>query len=220
MVQTEKGRLEAGTPRLEILAAASEVFRKKGFHRAGMRDIAAALGVAVGKLYYYFRSKQDLLAFCQQDTLRRLLRTQELLEGLGLPPDRRLDLLVRGHLRCLNRGIPGSLAHLEVEGLEAPLRRPIVVLRDRYERRLRELIAEGSREGVFRDADPKLTALAMLGALNWTVKWYRPGGNGSLEVIEDSFAEQIVRGLLAPGRRYRPPGAAGLGALAETEDGI
>ena len=59
-----------------ILGAASRAFRKKGFHEAGMRDIAAACGMTVGNLYYYFKNKQELLAFCQEDAASRLLAAE------------------------------------------------------------------------------------------------------------------------------------------------
>ena len=52
----------------EILDAASRVFRRQGLHATGMRDIAAELGMAVGNLYYYFKDKEELLAFIQEET--------------------------------------------------------------------------------------------------------------------------------------------------------
>ena len=79
MVQTALApRLEATGPaadrrRREILAAASRVFRRKGFAATGMRDVAAELGMTAGNLYYYFAGKEAILAFCQQATLDDLL---------------------------------------------------------------------------------------------------------------------------------------------------
>ena len=191
--------------RREILKAASEVFREKGFHSSGMRDIAGVLGIAVGKLYYWFESKQELLAFCQRDTLERLHRMVEAVRELPIPVDAILYLVIRGHIRCLNQGTVGSLAHLEAESLEVPWRGPILSLRNRYERSIQEIIARGLREGVLADIDPKLGALGILGAVNWTVKWYRPGGRRRLLDIEHAFARAQVRGLLAEGRRFEDP---------------
>jgi len=79
-----------------------------------------------------------------------------------------------------------------------------VALRDRYEARVRRLVERGMTERVFRRTDAKLAALCVLGAVNWTVKWYGPGGRGTLEDIGRRFAENLVRGLLAPGRRFTP----------------
>ena len=63
----------AAARKREILEAAGRAFRRRGLHACGMREIAAELGMHAGNLYYYFKSKQELLAFCQQDALAGLL---------------------------------------------------------------------------------------------------------------------------------------------------
>jgi AcrR family transcriptional regulator len=183
----------------EILEAASRVFRRKGLHASGMRDIAAELEMAVGNLYYYFKDKEDLLAFIQQTTLAGLRSLASRVEALDLRADGKLWLLIAGHISLLNEVIPGSLAHLEVEALGEERRRPIQEGRDEYERTFRRLIDEGIAAGVFRPADPKVAELALLGAANWSVKWFRPGGGMSAREIGQEMADLLVRGLLAPG---------------------
>ena len=117
--------------KIEILEGASRVFRHRGLHATGMRDIAAECGMQVGNLYYYFKSKQDLLAFCQSHTLDGLLELSRRVADLNLRSDTRLYLIVLGHVMRLNQDTPGSLAHLEIEALEPRLRRPILRRRDR-----------------------------------------------------------------------------------------
>jgi AcrR family transcriptional regulator len=189
----------------EILAAASRVFRAKGLHAAGMRDIAAELGMAVGNLYYYFRDKEDLLAFVQESTLTGLLSLAARVRALDAPADRKLFLQIAGHVVLLNEGTPGSLAHLEVEALGEEHRRPILARRDEYERSFRRLIEDGITAGAFRELDSKVASLAVLGAVNWTVKWFRPGGGKSAGEIGRETAEMLVRGLLLPGTDFIPP---------------
>jgi AcrR family transcriptional regulator len=188
----------------EILEAASRVFRRKGVQATGMRDIAAELSMTVGTLYYYFRNKQELLAFCQQDGLDGLLALAEALRSQPLPPQERLARLIAGHVERVNQGTPGALAHLEVEGLSGELRQAMLERRGQYERRVRALIEDGIRAGVFRPVDAKVAALAILGALNWTVKWFRPDGEKSAGEIGREFAELQVRGLLADGVTFEP----------------
>jgi AcrR family transcriptional regulator len=183
----------------EILEAASRVFRRKGLHAAGMRDIAAELEMAVGNLYYYFRDKEDLLAFIQQTTLTGLQSLAARIEALELGADGKLWLLIAGHVALLNEVIPGSLAHLDVEALGEERRRPIQEGRDEYERTFRRLIQEGIAAGVFKTSDPKVAELAILGAANWSVKWFRPGGGKTAREIGRDMADLLVRGLLAPG---------------------
>jgi len=189
----------------DILAAASKVFRAKGLYAAGMRDIAAELGMAVGNLYYYFRDKEDLLAFVQESTLTDLLALAARVRALDAPADSRLFLQTAGHVVLLNEGTPGSLAHLDVEALGDKHRLPILARRGEYERSFRRLIDDGIEAGVFRPLDAKVAALAILGAVNWTVKWFRPGGGKSAREIAGETAELLVRGLLVPGADLHAP---------------
>jgi len=189
----------------EILDAASRVFRRKGLHATGMRDIAAELGKAVGNLYYYFRDKEALLAFVQEETLAGLLELAAQARQRDLRADARLFLLIEGHVVLLNEGTPGSLAHLEVEALGQPWRHAVQARRDEYERAFRKVLEEGVAAGVFRPTDSKVSALAILGAVNWTVKWFRPDGGKSARQIGRECAELLVRGLLAPGVDLKKP---------------
>lgn len=190
----------------EILAAASRVFRAKGLHEAGMRDIAAELGMTAGNLYYYFENKQEILAFCQEDALAGLDELARHVAALPARHDTRLFLQIVGHVVRLNEGTPGSLAHLEAEGLEGHWRSSILAHRRQYERALRVLIAAGVAAGTFRaDADPMAAAMAILGSMNWTVKWFRPEGRKTAREIGAELAALLVRGLLAPGAELATP---------------
>lgn len=178
-----------------ILEAASRVFRRRGLHATGMRDIADELGMHAGNLYYYFDNKQDLLAFCQEDALDGLLEEADAALAADLPPERKLRRLIVAHVERLNEATPGSLAHLEVEALEEPRRSEILARRQRYEAAFRTLIEEGIAGGRFRAADAKVASLAILGALNWTVKWFRQDGRRSAGNIGSEFADLLVGGL-------------------------
>jgi AcrR family transcriptional regulator len=181
----------------EILHAASRVFRRRGLQSTGMRDIAAELDMAVGNLYYYFKDKEALLAFVQEDTLEALLELAARVRDQKLRANGRLFMLIEEHVVLLNEEIPGSLAHLEVEALSEPWRRTVQDRRDAYERAFREIIEEGIATGVFRPTDPKVSAMAILGAVNWTVKWFRPDGGKTAREIGRECAELLVRGLAA-----------------------
>jgi AcrR family transcriptional regulator len=124
----------------EILRAASVVFRRKGLHATGMREIANEAGMHAGNLYYYFENKQALLAFCQQDSLAQLQRMAAEVMTAEPLAERKLHRLIVEHVRILNDSIPGSLAHLEVEALEAPWRHQIQQQRDQYEAAFRQII--------------------------------------------------------------------------------
>lgn len=207
MVQTESVRLRTLEKKRQILQAASRVFRRSGLHGAGMREIAAEAGMRAGNLYYYFENKQDLLAFCQRDSLDGLLELGRRVEASDLSADQQLYLLILGHVQRVNEATPGSLAHLEVEALEPRWRDEILPQRDLYEGMVRHLVEGGIEAGIFRGVDARTAARSILGAVNWTVKWYRPDGDRSAGAIGRDIAEHLVRGLLADGVPFRAPDA-------------
>jgi AcrR family transcriptional regulator len=209
--ETTRGFDKIHGKKREILGAASRVFRARGLHATGMRDIAAELGMAVGNLYYYFKDKEELLAFVQESALAGLLDLAARVRALDLGADQKLFLLIEGHVVRLNdpeEGTPGSLAHLEVEALGEARRVAVLAQRDEYERAFRKLIEEGMDAGLFRPVDAKVASLSLLGAVNWTVKWFRPDGGKSARQIGQEMAEVLVRGLLAPGVALAAPAPA------------
>ena len=92
--------------------------------------------------------------------------------------------------------LEGTTAHLEVEGLPEGMRAMIIQKRDAYEHAVRDLVAAGMKCGEFEKGDASLETRAMLGAVNWTARWYRHGGAQSVAEVADGLAEYLVRGLL------------------------
>jgi AcrR family transcriptional regulator len=182
--------------RQAILRAAARVFRARGFAETGMREIAEAADLSTANLYYYFPSKADILYFCQDHSVGRMLEAVRDAGPETDDPAERLRRVVRAHLLCTLDELDGAAAHTEVEALPEELRTTIVAKRDRYERAVRHIIAEGMRRGTFADGDAELLTRALLGACNWTTRWYRPGGRLAPARIAEAFADYLVRGLL------------------------
>jgi AcrR family transcriptional regulator len=181
--------------RLEILRAAARVFRQRGLSAAGMREIAEEADLSPGNLYYYFAGKDELLLFCQDRTLEHMLKAVDTACALPAPSVERLRAVLRAHVHALLDEMEGATAHLEVEALPQPLRRPVIEKRDRYERAVRALVAEGMKRREFARGDAALVTRAMLGAVNWTARWYRPDGALSVAQIADALADYLVKGL-------------------------
>lgn len=181
--------------RQAILRGAARVFRRRGFAATGMREIAREADLSPGNLYYYFGSKQELLYFCQDHSLDRMLETMRAPETTRRAPGERLRGVIRSHLACMLDELDGAAAHTEVDALPPLLRARIVAKRDRYERAVREIVADGVRERAFAPCDPTLVTRALLGALNWTAKWYDPEGKTAPAAVADAYAAYLVRGL-------------------------
>jgi AcrR family transcriptional regulator len=193
----ERVRRRAETRRLEILRAAGRVFRRRGFAETGMREIAAEADLSPGNLYHYFGGKHEILYFCQDRALDQMLGALDTARRSKLPHDERLRGVIQAHVHCLLDDVEGSAAHLEVESLPDDLRRAIITKRDRYERGLCRLVAGGVRRASFAPCDPKLVTRAMLGAINWTARWFRSDGPRPASGVAGDVAEYLIRGLVA-----------------------
>jgi AcrR family transcriptional regulator len=182
--------------RTEILRAASRVFRRRGLAAAGMREIAEEADVSPGILYYYFSGKDEILLFCQERTLEHMLAAVEAARALPASSAERLRGVLQAHVHAMLDELEGATAHLEVEALPEELRAPVMEKRDRYERAVRALVAEGIKRGEFAKADAALVTRAMLGAVNWSARWFRPDGPQSSAAVAQSLSDYLVRGLL------------------------
>ena len=198
MVQKLNGRSRdrALARKREILRSAAAAFRRRGFDGASVEDIAAGLGMTKGNLYYYFKDKREILYFCQDHSADRMIEEAERIGRLRVPADEKLRRLIGAQLRCMLDELDGAAAHLEVSALPPARLDRILAKRDRYERAMRGIVEAGVRSRVFTPCDAKLAALAILGAVNWTAKWYRPDGPLTVEQISAEFGRILVQGLL------------------------
>jgi AcrR family transcriptional regulator len=180
-----------------ILRAAARLFRERGFADTGMRDIAAAADLSAANLYHYFDGKNDLLFYCQDRALDRMLAALDAARRDSRSATERLRIVFTAHLQTLLDEIEGATAHLQIDSLPPKLRDAIVKKRDNYERALRRLIADGIKSGELVDMEPAVVARAMLGAMNWTVTWFRPDGPDTAAAVGEVISRFLVRGIAA-----------------------
>jgi len=186
-----------GRQRDAILRAAARLFRERGFADTGMRDIAAAADLSAANLYHYFDGKNDLLFYCQDRALDRMLAAVVAARRESPSATERLRVVFTAHLQTLLDEIEGATAHLQIDSLPPKLRDAIVKKRDSYERALRRLIADGIKSGELVDMEPAVVARAMLGAMNWTVTWFRPDGPETAAAVGEVISRFLVRGVAA-----------------------
>ena len=202
---SERMRRRSETRRLEILRAAARVFRRSGVAAAGMREIAEEADLSPGNLYYYFAGKDELLFFCQDRTVDRMLEAAKAARASSLPAADQLRAVIRAHLHYTLEEPEGATAHLEIDMLADDFRRTIIEKRDKYEHAVRALIVKGVKRGEFAPCDAALVARAILGALNWTSRWYRPDGVQSVAAIAAGLADYLVRGIAAAPQAMTAP---------------
>lgn len=186
--------------RVDILKSAAAAFRRRGYHGASVDQIAAALAMTKGNLYYYFRNKEAILFGCHQYSLDVLL---DLLAGVGRgpePADVKLRTLVAAFVHIILDELHGTALFLDLQPLTPAHLREVVAKRDRFDRGLRRILSEGMDAGLFDAADPKLLSFAILGAVNWLPRWFDPRGSARSDEIAAAFADFFLDGL----RRRRP----------------
>ncbi|HET9383945.1 MAG TPA: TetR/AcrR family transcriptional regulator [Gemmatimonadales bacterium] len=186
--------------REEILHSALRAFRARGYHATTLEDIAAELGMRSAALYHYFPDKDAILYACHREGLAEVERILGEARAKFASARDQLRYAIHEHVRVMTDTLEGSALALEVSALSPRRRAEVITERDRYERALREIVQEGVRRGEFRPVDPKLTVFAVLGAINWIVRWYRPvpgSGAGPAE-LGDHFADHLVQGLTPP----------------------
>ena len=181
--------------RLEILKSAAAAFRRRGYHGASVGEIARALRMTKGNLYYYFRDKEEILYVLHDWSLDLLLERLREVEKSEAPAAQKLRQLVQSFAQMIIDELHGTALTMDLQALSPARLRRVIAKRDRFDRGLRDLVREGMDTGAFTRGDPKLAAFAVLGAVNWIPRWYDPRGPaGSLE-IGAAFADLVLDGL-------------------------
>jgi AcrR family transcriptional regulator len=180
---------------VDILKSAAAAFRRLGYHGATVEQIAAALHMKKGNLYYYFRNKEEILFACHQYSLERLLALLGEVEHSGLPPDEKIRRLIVAFVHTILDELHGTALFLDLEAMSPSHLKTIIAGRDRFDHGMRRVLEEGIRTGAFGQADAKLLSFAILGAVNWIPRWYSPDGPASSQDIADRFADYLIAGL-------------------------
>ena len=183
--------------RVDILKAAAKSFRRLGYHSATVEQIAAALQMKKGNLYYYYRNKEEILFACHQYSLDQLTQLLDEVNRSELGPDEKLRRLIAAFVHTILDELHGTALFLDLEALGPAHLKTVIARRDRFERGVRRILEDGIESGRFASGNPKLLAFALFGAVNWIPRWFNPEGPASSQQIADLFADFFIRGLKA-----------------------
>ena len=183
--------------REDILEAAAQVFRQKGFHGASMSDIAAAVSLRKASLYHHVSSKQEILLELLERALELLLERISLITTQNISADEKLQRMIREYLQILVENIDlASVLLFEHRSLERRQRTRHIPNRDKFESLWKDVIIEGVDKKIFTCENPGVATRALLGIMNWTITWYRPDGELSIKQIADQYSNLLLKGLL------------------------
>ena len=162
--------------RIEILKSAAAAFRRRGYHGASVDEIASALAMTKGNLYYYFRNKEDILYACHEYSLDILLLLMREVQDEPIAADEKLRKLILAFVHLILDELQGTALTLDPEALSPPLFAKVIAKRDEFDRGMRAIIQQGMDDGLFAKGDPKMMEFAIMGAVNWISKWFDPSG--------------------------------------------
>ncbi len=183
--------------REDILQAAAQVFREKGYHAASMQDIASSVNLQKASLYHHIAGKQELLLLLLDRALDILIGDIQAVAEADVPATEKLRRAFRAYVgRLTDEADLASVLLLEHRGLRPDLRSRHIRRRDRFERLWREIVREGIAAGEFRPVDEAVVAFALLGVQNWVITWYSEDGRFAPEELADQFSDFFLHGLL------------------------
>ncbi|GEN22624.1 TetR/AcrR family transcriptional regulator [Halomonas cupida] len=180
--------------RKELTRLAAQLFVQEGFDRTTVRMLAQEMGIKSGSLFHHFRDKQEILAVViEEGTQNALALARQALERSDPEPLARLHALARAHLETLLTDRNAHVVALyEWRRLDVEAREHLTHLRDAYEQLWNEVIDDAITAGLVK-GERALVARFVLGALNWTVRWYDPDGARQPEQLADELVTMITQ---------------------------
>jgi len=193
----------------ELVLIAAKLFKEKGFKATTLNDLAKQAGVERASLYYYISSKDELI----QEVIRGVTdanaaAASKITRMKSLGPEDKLRRLVEVVMTSYEENYPHMYVYIqeqmhEVEYTKTPWAKQMVRQTRRIETMFMTLMVEGIEAGIFRsDIPPRLAANGLFGMLNWTHRWFKPGGKQSAKEISDAFCSIFFEGM-----RKKPEGA-------------
>ncbi|MBD7978588.1 TetR/AcrR family transcriptional regulator [Serpens gallinarum] len=182
------------SPRGKLLQEAARLFRRKGYERTTVRDLANAVGIQSGSIFHHFKSKEEILRSVMEETV--IFNTALLRAALDEASDlrERVLALIRGELQSIMGGTGEAMAVLVYEwrSLSEEGKAQVLALRDQYEEVWLGVLEE-AREAGYVQNDPFILRRFLTGALSWTTTWYRPDGPMTLDSLAEEALAMVIR---------------------------
>jgi TetR/AcrR family transcriptional regulator, cholesterol catabolism regulator len=196
----QRDRTQYGAKRDMILKAAGPVLERNGFDGTTMDAIAKEAGLDRATVYYYFADKGAIFREAMHDGLADMVAALEEVAASEDPPEMRLRNSMRALMRSFQRHYPQLYIYLRsgdsASVIDEHLNRELIASGRRYEDLVEQVVRDGIKQGVFKTSlPPKVFAKAITGMLNWTSRWWVPGGVLDADDVADGMADTILNGV-------------------------
>lgn len=181
----------------EILEVSVEIFSERGYRATGLRDIAERVGLRQPSLYHYFPSKEVILVELYEQVMEDSIQAVSFVAQKGLEPDVAFREVLEERIRymCLNQRLVRIFFEEEAE-LPPQLTKKLRRRQREYEDVYVSLLEAGVKKGKFQlSTTPRIALYALLGAVNWSYRWYNPEGSLSVEKLASDIADMLMRGI-------------------------
>lgn len=180
----------------QLLEAATHLFKEKGYHSTSMQELADALGMQKGSLYYYIDSKEELLRRLMERATSFMASQIDEIYATDLPPAGKLRWALESHAVTMMDHLDLVAVYLhEYRNLPPERMAEALAVRKHYEQVLMQIVEDGITSGEFRAVNVKMAVFGMLGMLNWTHQWFSPDGPFSANEVAATLADLAMRGL-------------------------
>lgn len=186
----------AAATRARIQRIAADLFTRNGYHATGVAEIATAVRLGRGALYYHIGSKENLLYEICGAHVYAMAEFGEGVLASDLDPESKFRELSTMLLRTISENRDElTVFFREINSLTGERRERLLEVRDRFEAIWEQILDDGIAKGVFRDVDPILVK-GILGMHNYAYVWLRAEGPMSPESVSHIFSDVLLRGLL------------------------
>lgn len=190
--------------RRELVLTAGRLFSRHGYERTTVRELARAVGLQSGSLFHHFRSKEEILVAVMNNGIQEVIdHGERALACYGAPADR-LAALFRVHMWSMLHGAGGDAMNAlvyEWRSLSTPSQAAVKVLSDRYEAMWQSVVS-GAVDARLIQGDARVIKRCVLGAMNLTVQWYKPGGRLAPAEFIDAMLQASLPALPAGAGRW------------------
>ncbi|MFO1467518.1 MAG: TetR/AcrR family transcriptional regulator [Steroidobacteraceae bacterium] len=178
-----------------VILAAARAFRQRGYHNTSVDDLAALLNVTKPTIYHYLDNKEEILFECFRTGLDQIMSAFDEIRGSDRPALERLSAVVRRYAQAITSEFGWCMVRAEDQDLSPVMSRRINALKSQIDQGIRALIKDGIADGSISRCDPKITAFALAGAMNWIAHWHRADAELTPDQIADRFLATFVNGL-------------------------
>ncbi len=191
-----------------VLKVAAETIRRQGYSQTTLTDVAKALHISKPALYYYFKSKDQIMFEIQHLAIDMLLEASPtdprspFLPGLDVQT--RLARFVRRYVEMITSDYGACLILTSRQALEPDSRKRLIGALKPINQLMKDVLRDGMTEGWFAPADIRLTSGFIFGALNWIPTWYRSDDATSLADLSEAMVAYIVGALNPPATAPAP----------------